>query len=285
VSRQEHVENGPSDRRLRPRAGSSARSLLLTVLGEFVLPHDGVVWTSTIVRGLAALRIEERNARQAAARLAEQGVLASEKVGRRARWRLTDRGRSLLATGTERIYRFGRRDESWDGRWSFVLCSVPEDQRAKRHQLRAQLGFAGYGFVAPGVAASPHAEREADAASVLRSLDLVTGAIVLRAETGDLVGDPELLRRTWNLDALEVDYEAFLDKFHRRSADTDEDRFVALVELVHAWRRFPFVDPEMPSRLLPAHWPGHRAKDLFDAQHAAWSSGANEWYLALDTGR
>jgi phenylacetic acid degradation operon negative regulatory protein len=58
---------------------------------------------------------------------------------------------------------------------------------------------------------------------------------------------------------------------------------VALTELVHAWRRhFPFVDPEIPSRLLPGHWPGRRTKALFDDRHAAWAFGANRWYEALD---
>jgi len=271
------------NRGLRPRAGSSAKALLLTVLGEFVLPHEGVVWTSTVVRGLAALGVEERNARQAVARLAEQGVVASEKIGRRARWRLTEQGRELLTTGTERIYRFGERDDGWDGLWSIVLCSVPEEQRARRHQLRAQLGFAGYGFLAPGVAASPHVEREPIANAVLRSLDLVPGAIVLRAETGDIVDDPELLRRAWDLDELAGAYESFIDRFERRRPGNDAERFVAVTELVHAWRQFPFIDPEMPSRLLPSGWPGHRAKRLFDTRHRRWTSGADRWYLALDT--
>jgi len=41
---------------------------------------------------------------------------------------------------------------AWDGRWVVVLCPVPEDQRAKRHQLRRRLEFAGFGFLSAGVA-------------------------------------------------------------------------------------------------------------------------------------
>ena len=251
-------------------------------MGEFVLPHGGSAWTSTIVRALGALRIEERNARQAAARLADEGMVVSAKDGRRARWHLTDRGRDLLTVGTQRIYRFGSGDDSWDGRWLVVLSSVPEEQRAKRHQLRTQLSFAGFGFLGAGVAVSPHLDREPIANAVLKALGLVPGAVVLRAESGSLVPAEELLRRAWDLDDLARRYTDFVNIFTRRRPRTGAERFAALVELVHEWRRFPFMDPEIPPRLLPTNWPGRRAKAVFDAKHAAWAPAANEWYEGLE---
>jgi phenylacetic acid degradation operon negative regulatory protein len=164
-----------------------------------------------------------------------------------------------------------------------VLCSVPEEQRAKRHQLRNGLGFAGFGFLAPGVAICPHVDREAAANSVLSDLDLLPGAVVFRAETGTLVADDELLRRAWDLDALAAQYTAFVETFGRRTPRTDDERFAALVELVHAWRRFPFVDPEIPPRLLPGRWPRDRAKQLFADRHAEWAPPATDWYEHLET--
>jgi phenylacetic acid degradation operon negative regulatory protein len=270
------------ERAMRPRSGTSAKALLLTALGEFVLPHRGTIWTSTVIRSLGALSVEQRNARQALARLADQGVVRSHREGRRACWHLTDAGRALLTSGTERIYEFGGSDDAWDGRWLVVLCSVPEEQRAKRHSLRSQLSFAGFGFLAPGVALSPHLDREVVANQVLEDLELVPGAVVFRAEAGHLASTQELLERAWDLAALAARYEDFLHTFRRRSPRNDEARFVALTELVHAWRHFPFVDPEIPLRLLPDHWPGRRAKALFDDRHAAWAVGANRWYEALD---
>jgi phenylacetic acid degradation operon negative regulatory protein len=267
-----------TDRAMRPRSGSSAKALLLTVLGEFVLPHSGSVWTSTIIDALGILGVEERNARQAVARLADQEIGRSEKEGRKARWRLTDRGSQLLTVGTERIYQFGAGEDTWDGRWLVVLCPVPEEQRAKRHQLRSQLGFNGFGFLGPGVAVSPHLDRENAANAILKDLSLVPGAVVLRAETGELVAADELLRRAWDLDSLASSYDEFIAAFKTRSPRSNDARFVALVDLVHAWRRFPFVDPEIPARLLPSQWPGRKAKELFDARHRAWAPGANAWY-------
>lgn len=267
---------------MRPRSGGSAKALLLTVLGEMVLPRGGAVWTSTLVEGLGVLGAGERNARQAVSRLADQGVVRSEKEGRKARWHLTDQGTHLLTEGTARIYGFGAADAGWDGRWLVVLCSVPEDQRTRRHQLRTRLGFLGFGFLGPGVALSPHAEREAAAAAVLADLDLLPGAVVFRAEAGDVTAPGDLLRRAWDLDALGADYGEFVAGFAARAPASGSDEFGALVELVHTWRRFPFVDPEIPDRLLPRGWPGHRAKELFDARHAAWAPGANAWFDAIE---
>jgi phenylacetic acid degradation operon negative regulatory protein len=264
------------------RGGTSAKALLLTILGEYVLPRDGRVWTQSMLDALATLDIGERNARQAIARTADQGFIESERVGRRARWRLTETGHQLLTVGTERIYGFGTDGDEWNDHWLVVLCAVPEDQRAKRHHLRSRLAFAGFGFLSPTVAISPHTDREHLVNTVLRDLDLVGAAAVFHAEAGSLTPVGDLLGRAWDLDVLADEYVAFVGSFGKRRVTTDAERFAALVELVHAWRRFPFVDPEIPERLLPAHWPGRRAKRVFDERHAEWASGANALFESLE---
>ena len=256
--------------------------MLLTVLGELVLPRSGTVWTQTIVDALALLDVEEKNARQALARLARHGFIESEHHGRRARWRLSPAGRTLLTTGTERIYSFGVPSDHWDRHWVVVLCPVPEDQRTKRHQLRSRLEFAGFGFLGPATAIAPHPDREAVASAVLSELGLVEGAAVFRAEAGDLVPDDALLRRAWDLDALAERYAELMTTFGQRSPRTDEGRLAALVALVHEWRRFPFIDPEIPTRLLPPRWIGYRAKSFFDDRHARWTPGATAAFARLE---
>ena len=256
--------------------------MLLTVLGEFVLPHGGSIWTSTIVDGLGLIDVGERNARQAVARLSEQGILDAERHGRRTRWHLTDSGTRLLDAGTKRTYGFGVDGATWDSHWLVVLASVPEEQRAKRHQLRSQLEFAGFGFIGPGFAVSPHTDREEAANSILRELDLGSSAVVLLAETGTFVSGEEIIRRAWDLDGLINRYVEFLDEFEARQPRTPEARFASLVELVHSWRRFPFADPEIPSSLLPAGWPARKAKRLFDARHKTWAPSANGWFVEAE---
>ena len=64
---------------------------------------------------LGRLDVEERAARQALARTSAEGLLVSERHGRRTAWALTERGRELLTEGTARIYGFMREPHAWDG--------------------------------------------------------------------------------------------------------------------------------------------------------------------------
>jgi phenylacetic acid degradation operon negative regulatory protein len=266
---------------LRPRSGTSAKAVLLTILGEFVL-EERSAWTQTLIEALGAVGVAERNARQAISRLAEQGLLEARRDGRRVRRELTPEAVELLETGAERIFGFGAEPSDWDGRWLVVLCSVPEEHRSKRHMLRSRLSFAGFGFLSAGVALTPHLERERLAVSVLRELDLASNATVLRAELGDLTTATDLLRRAWDLDSLAGQYRSFVRSFQDRSPSAARARFQATVDLVHRWRRFPFVDPEIPDELLPANWQGHRAREVFDQQHAAWSADARSFFAELE---
>jgi phenylacetic acid degradation operon negative regulatory protein len=63
-----------------------------------------------------------------------------------------------------------------------------------------------------------------------------------------------------------------------------EAEFRAQTLLVHEWRRFPFLDPDLPERMLPARWPRGRAHELFHARHAEWEDGARGWFAALEQG-
>ena len=266
-----------------PRPASGAKSMLLTVLGEFVLRSGRPVWTTTLVSVLASLGFNEKNARQAIARLAEQDLLSSERIGRQVRWHLTARAEDLLVEGTERIFGFLGDDGSWDGQWLVLAYSVPEELRQVRPQLRKTLGFAGFGFPAQGIAVCAHAEREADAKRILDRLGVSGTCLSFRGQVGLLADSPELVRRSWDLQALGGGYLDFIAYFERLRPTCPAQECAAVTELVHWWRRFPFTDPELPDDLLPAGWPGHRAKRLFDRLHGLWLPAAMDWVDGIDS--
>jgi phenylacetic acid degradation operon negative regulatory protein len=55
--------------------------------------------------------------------------------------------------------------------------------------------------------------------------------------------------------------------------------------LVHAWRRFPFLDPDLPAELLPSDWPRRRAHELFVGRHERWQEAAGSYFSELEAGR
>ncbi len=88
-----------------------------------------------------------------------------------------------------------------------------------------------------------------------------------------------LVSQAWDLPAIEERYEEFLAEFASSSAP---DPLTRLIDLVHAWRRFPALDPGLPARLLPGRWSGARAAKLFAARHAGWSPDAVKQWIRLN---
>lgn len=256
----------------------SARSLLLTVLGEWVLPTGGEVWTKVLIDAMTSMGVEAKTTRQAVARSADAGLMVPRRSGRRTSWRLTPDATRLLSEGSERIYRFGRTSPEWDRRWLLLLTSVPETSRHLRYRLRTRLGWAGFAPIGPGDWLSPWVEREPEALTVLSELGLADSTRSFVGELGP-IGDPKsLVAEAWELDQLDQDYETFIE-FHRDQVPASPaEAFRVLTLLVHEWRHFPSADPDLPAELLPEGWSGRAAAQTFHTLHDRWAPAAAEWW-------
>ncbi|TCK25007.1 PaaX family transcriptional regulator [Pseudonocardia endophytica] len=275
-------------RRRRELGQTSARSLLLTVLGEFVLPGGYPVWTQVLLDVLGELGVEPKSARQALARTAAEGLLVSDRSGRRVRWALTDQGRRLLSDGAARIYGFGAPSRPWDGRWLVLLASVPESRRQLRHRLRTRLAWVGLGSPAPGVWVSPDPGKEGEVAAVLDELGLAAQASSFVGAFGAVGRPADVVTQAWDLERVEQAYEEFLAEFapdiaNSGRAGVPPNVLARQVQLVHAWRRFPFLDPELPAELLPERWAGARAATMFATLHTRWDEPARRRWDGLLT--
>jgi phenylacetic acid degradation operon negative regulatory protein len=269
---------GPTISRRHAAGAESVRGLLFTVLGEFVLPAGGSAWTSAFIEVFARLGVEEKAIRQGLARTAADGWIGPQRHGRRTKWLLTPSGERLLSEGTERIYAHRGAHPGWDGSWLLVTARVPESDRAARHVLRTRLSWAGLGSPAPGIWVTTHVERRDEIEHVLRQAGITDGHMFTARHCGG--GElTDLVAQAWDLLAIEQRYEQFLAEFAAASA---RDPLRRLIDLVHAWRRFPSVDPGLPAQLLPAKWSGERAAKLFAARHAAWSPDAVEEWIRLN---
>jgi phenylacetic acid degradation operon negative regulatory protein len=247
---------------------------LLTVLGEFVLPDGGSVWTGTVLDGLGLLGVEEASARQALARTSGRGLLAAERIGRRTRWSLSERAQVVLTEGAARIYGHGLDHPGWDGRWLLVLTTVPEQNRHLRAGLRNRMTWAGLGQVGPGVWVTPWSQHEADVEAILNDLELADGSLSWVGSPGALGHVEHRVEEIWDLDAIADDYDAFMAAAESEDPASPDESFAALVRLVHDWRHFPAADPGVPEALLPSGWPVREAAALFRERRKKWSPAA-----------
>ena len=155
-----------------------------------------------------------------------------------------------------------------------AVFSVPESERRRRHVLRSELTRLGFGMVAPGVWIVPAHPRDTTA-ETLRRLELDAYADLFRADHLAF-GDPAAkIRRWWDLDELERQYESFirahepaLRPSERPASPGGPEAFAGYVRVLTDWRRLPYLDPGLPAELLPDGWVGIRAADLFFALRA-----------------
>ncbi len=263
----------------------SSRGLLITVMGEFVLPTGGSVWTQTLIALMEHLGVQSKATRQALARMEKGEWLKRDRVGRRTRWLLTESFTELLAEGAQRIYGFGAQPRPWDRRWLVVLASVPERDRNIRYRMGLGLNWAGMGSLGQGLWICPWVDQEPAVTELLNRLGVI--GTTFRAELGALGSGPELVAQAWDLPDLAERYQRFLAATDALTdaATADLDGSAAAVELaglVHHWRRFPFLDPDLPHELLPADWPGPLAARRFGEVREALLEPARTWWTETD---
>ncbi len=268
--------------RRRADGGPSARSLLISVLGQWVGPNDTPVWTATLVGALEALGIEARAARQAVNRTAADGWLEGESVGRYTRWRLTSSGRRMIGSAVPRVQRSIVSDRTWDGTFLLLTLTGNALDREARERLAVGLDFEGFGTLGPGawVAVGEGSREGAD--SVLSACGLQDRALLFSAQTVDGAETPaEVVALAWDLDTAAAAHEAFLEEFEKAVPADECEAFALRTRLAHEWRHLLSVDPSLPPQLLPGDWVGTRARKVFQLRFSEWAEAASSYYIRL----
>ena len=244
----------------------SATSMVVTVFGDAVSQHGGWVWLGSLIRALKPFGFGERGVRTAVFRLARQGWLKSDKVGRRSYYCFTGEAQAHYERAAGRIYSSGRKE--WDGYWTLVL--LPGLPEKKRDALVKSLSWQGFSSLAGGVYARPSADRE-ELDDTIGGLDLTGQVTVLKAsaeESHSRSAIRDLARKKWNLDGLKALYDEYLDFYRPMARElrpdelTPEQSFWLRTLLVHDYRRILLRDPGFPDVVLPTGWFGFAAYEL-----------------------
>jgi phenylacetic acid degradation operon negative regulatory protein len=208
------------------------------------------------------------SARAALSRLARRGVVDQTRQGRRTSYALSPDAAQVLIRGSHRLVAFAGDAEDWDGQWTVVAFSMPEDRRDARHLLRSRLRWQGFAPLYDGMWVSPRAGA-AEAAEIVEGLG-VPAVTVLRAGEAVPAGPgTRLLLHAWDLDEIAAGYQEFLGQWSpivqrlRRGDVGAGEALVVRTRIMDTYRRFPSLDPQLPMRLMPAGWPREQARALF----------------------
>lgn len=251
----------------RSRPTLRAGSLIVTVFGDAIAPRGGTVWIGSLIRVMSDFGISERLVRTSVFRLARDGWLDVEQVGRRSYYRLTEDGGRRFAQATHRIY--GEPRQSWDGDWRFVITAGLDTER--RELVRKELSWLGFAAIAPDLLAHPSPD-PVDFDSQLKRLG--SGDLVVMAGHDAGLGRHNgpvraLVHRCWNLPDIEQRYAAFLERFRpvfaaakRARVAPPEAAFQVRTLMLQEYRKVLLRDPLLPAELLPRTWHGVPAYQL-----------------------
>lgn len=251
------------------------KDLVLTLFGDYLLHRSESVWVGSILALMAPFGVRGGAVRTVLSRMTTAGWITSRKVGRRSYYALTERGRSLLEAGEERIFHPAW-ERKWSGRWFLLTYTIPESDRHLRDRLRDRLAWMGFGSLGNGLWVSPHSLQD-EVKEVAASLGIEDRIQCFSAEATAFTTPESLVDRCWNLPALNLRYEAFIQKYSRHflrlrdqaqaSGLDPESAFKLRFELIHEYREFPFIDPFLPRSLVPRDWGGECAAHLFKTFH------------------
>jgi phenylacetic acid degradation operon negative regulatory protein len=255
-------------------ADSSIRpsSLISTVYGAFLRRLDGWIAVADLIALMSELGVDGPAVRSAISRLKKRGVLEPERRAATG-YRLSLAVHPVFDEGDRRIFGSLEPADLADG-WVMAVFSVPESERTQRYQLRTRLTWLGFGNISPGVWLAPR-----------RLLDDARGTLVrlglsdyVHLFTSDYAAFSDLrasVSSWWDFPAIEEQYADFTDTYGpvagrlgRQTDIDDAEAFRHYVPMLTQWRRLPYLDPGLPSELLPSDWNAVAARQVFQQLHA-----------------
>lgn len=261
------------------------QELVLTLLGSYVHPRAvGTVWSGGLAELLTELGFSHGAARIALTRLVHRDLLARSRHGRLVHYTLTQRAIDVLSDGDRRIFSLGKGRPG--GAWTVLWHSIPPEQRLARERLVRRLRFLGFGTTGDGTWLAPH-DLEREVVALLTELDVMPYAGLLRGTPSSTMDIKALVGLAWDLDQLASQYAGFVAEFTPHAAPDvlramdDREAFAVRTRLMHAFRQFPFRDPELPPDLVQPPPQRVAAVELFEQLYAATEQRAQRHFDAL----
>lgn len=250
-----------------PQGAMRAWSLAVSFLGDCIEPRGGRVGMATITELLAAYGIDNGVVRTSLSRLASDGWVTREKVGRNSFYALTPLALAETQSAARRIYA----PEHPSAPCGWRIYAAPEGGAEERRRERIVFARHGAGTLDKHVYILP------DTAS----LAAPAPAIVLSAAPLADEASRKLVSQAFALAEIEREYAAFSAAYAPLVGKVGRiggfDALALRVLLVHRFRRIVLRDPGIPSRYLLPRWPGLVARETAAALWRALFAQSERW--------
>ena len=259
--------------------------MLFTLYGDYVRHYGGTVWVGSLIALMVELGLTPSAVRAAVSRMARQGWLVAIRSGRASFYALSARGLERIDEAAQRIFKL--HPERWDGRWRILVVDAEMDRRRRAH-LRRELSWMGFAALSRGVYVTPNDLLDR-LASLAERYGLAGRFEAFTAEHEGPTRDAGWAAQQWDLRAIDEAYTRFITEWRPRlergreagargEALSEATCFAEKTRLVHAFRKFLFIDPGLPQELLPERWAGTEARALFSAYYHLLTEGALRFF-------
>ncbi|WP_188385322.1 phenylacetic acid degradation operon negative regulatory protein PaaX [Ornithinibacillus halotolerans] len=259
--------------------------MIFTLFGDYIRHYDNVIWIGSLIRLLQEFGHNEQSVRAAISRMNKQGWVESNKIGNKSYYSLTDRGKARMDEASKRIYK--TEHPSWDGNWRILVYTIPENKRHLRDELRKELVWSGFGLLSNSCWITPNPLEE-QVNRLIDKYDIHEYISFFQASYIGTNDQEELVQKCWNLDEINEKYQLFIQEYSQKYVIdknkmekgelSDGSCFVKSALLVHQYRKFLFIDPNLPQELLPNMWLGDSAASLFTDYYKMLNEPAKRFF-------
>ncbi len=255
------------------------QSLFFTLYGDYIWNYDKTIFLPSLITLMSQFGLTQQAIRAGLFRLGQAGLVKSERIGKFSRYSLSPLGIRHLEDGMRRVYE--PVGHPWDGLWRLFVYTIAESRRERRDQVRRELQWHGMAPLARSTWISPNPVEGALRDMTVEFLSEDSAEIFISRWDGD---ESDLVRRLWNLARVGDAYSQFIDEwlgYAQEEVLSNAQAFIRRIGLVHAYRKFLNIDPNLPRDLLPHEWIGARARELFVTLHQRWTPRADSYFKSV----
>lgn len=264
--------------------------MLTVLLGDYWHLRDEPLPSAALVALLTWFGVTPAGARAAIQRLARRGFLVPVRSGRTTLYAVPAMSQERVDAHVRVLFR-SHVGQEWDGTWTLVSYSLPEDQRSTRNALREQLRQARFGSVHDGLWVRP-----GDARAVVDGILDGMGESPSGGRFAIFVGahlphggQVDLARQAFGLDDVADAHRRFIARWQevaarvRRGAlDAPADDALRLrTSIMRDWRELRHEDPMLPRELLGAEFPFEEALDICSTVYDRTGPAAEEIFRSI----
>lgn len=266
---------------------NTARSMLVTIFGDTVLPIGREIWLSQLFQLTEVFGFAGRLVRTSMFRLASEGWFTNERVGRKSQYSLTRMAIEESEQAAKRIYHSPH--PNWSEEWTVVFLDAPSVSASIREQLARHLRWHGFILLSRGLLGSPNESLESTQDLCRRiALDVnVPLAVLTFSELESLVVDGffvEALDMTGVAEAYDKIVHFYGPLVDSSNPGAPAEAFALRSMLIHDLRRIKLSGPDIPAALLPTGWAGDAADEVARQLYPQLSTTAAPWLSeVLDT--